>query len=125
MPDKLYNILSKYTHTFHPVVPFDAAKNKLLKLDFTSNNIVLTPEIMNDTEAFSAYITGILGKKYTYGVGGYDEHRTIYSRSSVFDADEPRRLHLGIDIWGPAGTPIYAPLGGTVHSFGFNNHFGD
>lgn len=38
---------------------------------------------------------------------------------------EPRRLHLGVDIWGPAGTPIFAPLGGMIHSFAFNNHFGD
>lgn len=38
---------------------------------------------------------------------------------------EPRRLHLGIDIWGPAGTPIYAPMGAMIHSFAFNNHYGD
>lgn len=38
---------------------------------------------------------------------------------------EPRRLHLGTDIWGLAGTPVYAPLGGMVHSFAFNDHFGD
>jgi murein DD-endopeptidase MepM/ murein hydrolase activator NlpD len=125
MSNNLYNILSKHTSSFHPVVPFDATKNALLKLDFTSNNTMLTPEIMNETEAFSAYIKTILGKKYTYGIGGYDEHRTIYSRSSVFDDDEPRRLHLGIDIWGPSGTVVYAPLGGSVHSFANNNHYGD
>ena len=38
---------------------------------------------------------------------------------------EPRRLHLGIDIWGPAGTPVFAPMGGMIHSFAFNSHFGD
>ena len=38
---------------------------------------------------------------------------------------EPRRLHLGTDIWGPAGTPVFAFLGGMVHSFAFNNHYGD
>ena len=30
-----------------------------------------------------------------------------------------------MDIWGPAGTAIYNPLEGRVHSFQFNNHFGD
>jgi murein DD-endopeptidase MepM/ murein hydrolase activator NlpD len=30
-----------------------------------------------------------------------------------------------MDIWGPAGTPVFAPLGGLVHSFAFNNHDGD
>jgi murein DD-endopeptidase MepM/ murein hydrolase activator NlpD len=38
---------------------------------------------------------------------------------------EPRRLHLGIDIWGPAGTKVMAPLQGIVHSFAFNNNDSD
>ncbi|HYF31876.1 MAG TPA: peptidoglycan DD-metalloendopeptidase family protein [Chitinophagaceae bacterium] len=41
------------------------------------------------------------------------------------ETPEPRRLHLGIDVWGPAGTPIFAAMGGMIHSFAFNNHFGD
>ena len=40
-------------------------------------------------------------------------------------AAEPRRLHLGVDIWGPAGTKVMAPLGGIVHSFAFNNNDSD
>lgn len=122
----LYNLLQKHSSTFHAVVPFDAKKDKLLQLDFTSANTGLTGEILSNTPAFSAYIDKLLGKNYAYGIGGYNEHRTIYSRSSRFDGvEEPRRLHLGIDIWAPAGTPVFAPLGGVVHSFAFNNHFGD
>jgi peptidoglycan LD-endopeptidase LytH len=41
------------------------------------------------------------------------------------DDPEPRRLHLGIDIWGPAGTKVMAPLNGVVHSFAFNNNDSD
>jgi peptidoglycan LD-endopeptidase LytH len=122
----LYRLLQKYTSAFHPVVPFDPKKDKLLQLDFTHENAELSDEVLADTEAFSKHIEKLLGKKYTYGIGGYNEHRTIYSRSSRFDGvEEPRRLHLGIDIWGPAGTPVFAPLGGYVHSFAFNDHFGD
>ncbi len=126
METNLHDLLLKYQDTFHPVVPFDAKKDKLLKFDFTAANNQLTEDIILDTNVFSAYIEKLLGKKYAYGIGGYDEHRTVYSRSSVFDdAEEPRRLHLGIDVWGSAGTPIFAPFGGYVHSFAFNNHFGD
>ena len=54
------------------------------------------------------------------------EHRTIYSRSEHFNtADEPRRLHLGVDIWANAGTLVYAPLSGHIHSFHDNNNHGD
>ena len=38
---------------------------------------------------------------------------------------EPRRLHLGTDIWAPEGTPVYAFMGGMVHSFAYNNQYGD
>lgn len=38
---------------------------------------------------------------------------------------EPRRLHLGIDIWGKVGTPVSTPLSAVVHSLRFNQAFGD
>lgn len=127
MPNSLYNLLWKYANTFHPVVPFNAQKDKLLLLDFTEKNEEVSDEILANTTLFSEYVTALLKKsKATYGVGGYNEHRTVYSRSKVFDdSDEPRRLHLGIDIWGPAGTEVYAPFGGVVHSVGYNNNYGD
>jgi murein DD-endopeptidase MepM/ murein hydrolase activator NlpD len=52
-------------------------------------------------------------------VGGYDEERAIYS-GPVFaapDGTEPRTVHLGIDIFEAADTPVFAPLAGVVHSF--------
>lgn len=113
---------------FHPVVPFSKT-DKLLLLDFTANNTVLTPEILSNTSLFTEYVEQQLQEAgATYGIGGYDEHRTIYQRSVVFDnpeGAEPRRLHLGVDIWGAVDTPIYAPLEGTVHSVGFNDAYGD
>lgn len=127
---QLISVLQKHRAAYHPVVPFHSATEKLLPLDFTDNNKELTAELLEDTAKFSAYINRQLettGCKY--GIGGYAEHRTVYSRSKVFDAEkpgeEPRRLHLGTDIWGKAGTEIYAPLGGMVHNYAFNDRFGD
>lgn len=119
------------THSYHthPAVSFDPATDKLLLLDFTDDNKELTPDTINDTEEFAKYISHRLKITHAkFGIGGYDEHRTVYSRSKVFDAtggEEPRRLHLGIDIWGNANTPVFAPIDGTVHSFAFNDQFGD
>src|SRR6266511_1773122 len=99
----LENLLRKYQSIFHPVVPFDAKKDKLLQLDFTSNNKTLTEEIFSDIKKISLYINEQLKHANAkYGIGGYNKNRTVYSRSKHFDngSDEPRGLHLGIDIWG-------------------------
>jgi murein DD-endopeptidase MepM/ murein hydrolase activator NlpD len=126
----IIEILKKNQYAFHPVVPFEPVRDKLISLDFTSGNNEITDDILSDTRKFTGYINRRLKKaKALYGIGGYDEHRTVYSTSKVFDAEkpgeEPRRLHLGIDIWGKAYTKVMAPLDGIVHSFAFNNGFGD
>lgn len=132
MPGKilLLDILKKHRQEFHRVVPFEPLKDKLLLLDFTENNSEITDAILSDTNNFSAYITKKLQSSNSrYGIGGYSENRTVYSRSRHFDSsvpgEEPRRLHLGIDIWGAVNTPVMAPLNGIIHSFAFNNNFGD
>lgn len=124
------NIFTRNQASFFPVINFNPKKDKLLQLNFTEKNTELTSDIIESTSLFSAYINNKLRKEHcNLGIGGYGEHRTVYSRSCVFDAantwDEPRRLHLGTDIWGPAGTAVFAPVGGMVHGFAFNNHFGD
>jgi peptidoglycan LD-endopeptidase LytH len=74
---------------FHPVVPF-AEKDKLLQLDFTAANTTLSDAILSDTLLFTDYINSqIKNAGARYGIGGYGEHRTIYSRSPVFDGPSP------------------------------------
>jgi len=109
------------------VVDFDAASNRLYHFDFTANNRELDAGSFTDNAKFSAWVNEKLKtNKAKYGIGGYMEHRTLYARSPLFDAgDEPRRLHLGIDIWADEGTPVYSPLQGNVHSFNDNDNFGD
>lgn len=115
---------------FGPVVPFDPATDKLLLLDFTAENTELNDNVLNDTDAFVHWVHAKLeANDSKYGIGGYAEHRTVYRYSKVFDAaipgEEPRRLHLGTDIWGKPLTRVLAPLDGIVHSFAFNNQRGD
>jgi murein DD-endopeptidase MepM/ murein hydrolase activator NlpD len=58
--------------------------------------------------------------------GGYGEDRGIYSASPLFDGeDEPRTVHLGIDVWTDAGTPVCTPLEAEVHSTAINDKWGD
>ncbi|MEO6541800.1 MAG: peptidoglycan DD-metalloendopeptidase family protein [Ferruginibacter sp.] len=126
MITELENALIKNRGDFHPVVDFDPEKEKLLHFNFTDDNTELGPAEIADTNLFSGYVNRkIKESKSRYGIGGYKENRAIYRRSELFDGEEARTLHLGIDVWGPEGTPVYAALGGMVHSFAFNDHFGD
>jgi murein DD-endopeptidase MepM/ murein hydrolase activator NlpD len=125
----LIEVLKHNSKNFHAVVPFDPEKDKLLLLDSTEGNLELTPHVVNDTQRYTDYINSkLLMSDAKFAIGGYDELRGVYGRSRVFDSkegDEPRRLHLGIDIWGKPHTAVMSPLDGVVHSFAFNNSFGD
>lgn len=126
----LTNQLKPGKTIFHPIVDFIPGIDKLTRLDFTAANTLLSPDFFNSTSKFTSYINQQLqqaGAKY--GIGGYGEHRTIYLRSDMFgsakDKEEPRRLHLGIDIWGRPNVAVKSPLDGLVHSFAYNDNFGD
>ncbi|TVQ11514.1 MAG: peptidase M23 [Balneolaceae bacterium] len=47
-----------------------------------------------------------------WGVGGYAEARPGMYTSHIFGGR--RFIHMGIDIWAPAGTPVYCFCDGTV-----------
>ncbi len=55
------------------------------------------------------------------GIGRYDEARQVYTAGQfALDCDEMperRTIHLGMDVFLPAGSPVFAPLEGKVHSF--------
>lgn len=124
----LKDLLKANKEQFNQVVEFDPVNDKVIKIDFTDNNKELTNDILENEDEFVHYLFQLLNDKGArYAIGGYDEHRSLYKRSSVFttDDDEDRRLHLGIDIWGKPHTAVMAPLDGIVHSFAFNNAFGD
>ena len=111
---------------YHPVLNFDSALEKLFHFNFTDSNTELSTETIADTALFSDYVNNTLKSAGArFGVGGYKENRKLYRRSGMFDGEEARSIHLGVDVWGPDGTPIYAALDGMVHSFANNDNFGD
>jgi murein DD-endopeptidase MepM/ murein hydrolase activator NlpD len=128
-------LLENLSSDFHPLVPFDSKNDKVALLDLSKTNSLFTEAIYSDMVQFEEFLAKRRkesGAKYL--LGGYNEERQMYRRSVLFDnnisesqriSDEPRSIHLGVDIWGPAGTPVYAPLGGVVYGFAFNNQFGD
>jgi murein DD-endopeptidase MepM/ murein hydrolase activator NlpD len=126
MPETLSEILKNHRTEFAPVVDLNLNAANVARLDFSASNPILTPENLRDTNTFNQIVDRMLrDKNAEIGIGGYLENRVIYRRSQLFEEDEPRSLHLGIDIWAPAGTSVFSPLPATVHSFQDNANFGD
>ena len=125
----------KATHWQHVLPLLQSAAKPVVKLpptqqlswiDLSAGNKELAKLDVVNTAAIDAYIMQELEKQGTAGaIGGYLENRLLYLRSDVFAGEEHRTLHLGVDIWLPAGAPIYAVLPGKVHSFADNANFGD
>jgi len=127
---ELIALLKEHQQEFSTVIPFDPSTDKLLPFDFSPANKEVTEDIFGSITAFISFINHKLKEAGArYGIGGYNEYRTVYSRSKVFDPvgmdEEPRRLHLGTDIWGKPSTRVMAPLDGIIHSFAFNDNIGD
>ncbi len=68
-------------------------------------------------------------KSVRVGVGRYDEARLLYDAPFFGDSDNPlaerRTIHLGMDLFAEPGTPVFAPLAGTVHTVARNDRRGD
>ncbi len=59
------------------------------------------------------------------GVGGYLENRSVSRDTELFRGDEERCIHIGVDVFMPSGTPVFAPLAGEVQSFANRQVSGD
>lgn len=120
--------LISHAGDFAPVVPL-AANDKIISLDFTEDNPEMPRDILANEDEFVQFMYQKLQNEGArYGIGGYNEKRAVYSSSPLFgssEGEEPRRLHLGMDIWGRPHTPVMAPMNGIIHSLGNNNNFGD
>ncbi|OIV40813.1 peptidoglycan DD-metalloendopeptidase family protein [Flavobacterium johnsoniae] len=102
--------------------------SKYIPLDLSVTNTELVESKPETSADFERFIFGYLtDNNAEVAYGGYIEGRTIYKRSAIFknDAVPERNIHIGLDLWTKAGTPVLAPLDGKVHSFKNNEGLGD
>jgi murein DD-endopeptidase MepM/ murein hydrolase activator NlpD len=85
-------------------------------------------EIIAGVRGFAATATGSdLAKALAQpSYGGYGEDRSVYTQELFAPAgEEPRTIHLGLDIFAPAGTEVVTPFPARVHSSRINDKPGD
>ena len=125
----LPTLLLRHQASFGPVLPLDLNATSVTRLDFSARNPTVLNADLRDTAAFNRLVEDMLAAAgASTGIGGYLENRVIYRRSEHFGGgllEEARSLHLGVDVWVPAGTPVLAPLPATIHSLADNDNFGD
>tara|TARA_B110000902_G_scaffold238340_1_gene286129 strand:- start:5318 stop:6001 length:684 start_codon:yes stop_codon:yes gene_type:complete len=98
-------------------------------IDLSKDNKALENFDTSCSQSWMAYINQYLqDRNKSVAFGGYLETRSIYTRSTHFEtknALESRNIHLGIDLWCAAETPVLAAFDGVVHSFQNNTNHGD
>lgn len=98
-------------------------------LDLSEQNERLHGVELKNTDALQRFVDEEVQRAEAgWAAGGYGEDRLVYKRSTHFtpeNGEEARSLHLGVDLWASAHTPVRAPLAGYIHSFAFNDNFGD
>ena len=86
------------------------------------------PEIIAGLRRFEPNATGaaLTQPPARPSYGGYGEDRNAYTQELFAPAgEEPRTVHLGVDIFAPAGTDVFTPLPARVHSSRINDKPGD
>jgi peptidoglycan LD-endopeptidase LytH len=123
---KVIKYLKINAKDFAPILEIPLSGNNICIIDLSASNKALYQLDLSDTEHITNFIFNYIyqnGAKV--GVGGYKENRPLYSISENFAGAEIRTIHLGIDLWAPAETVVYAPLEGKIHSFRNNTGFGN
>lgn len=103
--------------------------SKYTSLDLSIANNELENVDVGSSSALEDYITNHIRKHNALvAFGGYNETRNIYQRSTYFNQtniETERNIHLGMDLWIAADSPIFTPLDATVHSVKNNTNHGD
>ena len=122
----LQEILQKQTNVKVIAPEIDYADYIPFDLSATTTDLLDLP--LTDSKAFEEFVENYFSTNQAkVAYGGYLEHRNLYQRSTVFKdiTIDERNIHIGLDLWIKAGTPVLAALDGTIHSFQNNRALGD
>ncbi|MEZ4952923.1 MAG: aminotransferase class III-fold pyridoxal phosphate-dependent enzyme [Saprospiraceae bacterium] len=110
-----------------PIINF--ANKKLIPFDLSVGSLDLgNNSNFENIHSFQRTINNLLiNNEAEIGIGGYGEVRPFYTTDAYKvegnSGAQWRTVHLGIDVWSTAGTPIYSPLDGEIYAV--QNNEGD
>ncbi len=109
---------------FAPVMPI-AAGGRVATIDLSVESLLVSVDPADNSEpAMTSRINDALERAGAVaGVGRYLEPRLLYVApqfASGSGVGERRMIHLGVDLFAPAGTVVHAPLAGVVVAAGDN-----
>lgn len=113
--DSIIQWLDSNTKNFEFVLQRELKTDDLVLVDWSVENLLQENVLELDLEATDQRLHELLlGDKV--GVGRYGEPRLVYSADQFGEAagGERRTIHLGVDLFAPAGTEVVAPLDGEV-----------
>ena len=118
--------LAGRTEDVASVLPLDLRKAPSLVLDLSVTSPLVSADASENAEPHLTPRIALAMREasVTVGIGRYDEPRMLYSSPLFATSGGPlaarRTIHLGLDLFADAGTPVHAPLRGTVHAFADN-----
>ena len=127
---RIVNWLKK-AQTFAQVLPFNLRSEPLAVLDLGMGSPLLHGDPReNEEPKLTGRLKAMMEERgVSVAIGQYDEARYLYSSPAFAVSngltDETRTVHLGIDLFAEAGTPVRAPLDGMVLAFADNAAYQD
>lgn len=118
--------LQEHQAQFSKLIDPDPRTARKVVFDLSvSSAEVGNPEEWQHTDRFTRRLFGRMqDEQVELGIGLYNEVRPWYGGQQFDipgnDRPEARTVHIGLDLYAEAGTPVYAPLDGTVYSFANN-----
>ena len=116
-------LIARHRSRFSPLFQPALTERNTIRMELSASNGGDTK--LDDSEIDAAVFSRIDGAGAIAGVGGYLEKRSIYRDTDLFQGDAERCIHIGVDVFMPAGTHIYAPLAGEVQSYANREVAGD
>jgi murein DD-endopeptidase MepM/ murein hydrolase activator NlpD len=111
---------------FHRLLHFE--KNvAYFPIDLSTENVSKEQIPVHNAVVFEHWINAYLHKnKSDVAYGGYLEKRNLYQSHNLFETNaQPRNIHLGIDLWAAAETPVCAALDATIFAIAEHTSPGD